>query len=433
MKEPNKRKILIWTIIVSMVPMLLIVKFPSVVTLKSISLYASALCGYAGIVILLWSYILGAKSVMGIFFRDLAPVLGIHKWLGKWGTLAIFLHPLLVMYSYGENLLYTVLPITTTRFESHVTLGRLSFIILLVVWVSSALLRGKMKFRPWRYIHLLGYIVLPFAFLHVPDVGSQFMSITAVKVYFFALAIVYAVFLLLRLRGLLNLDKSAYTIVQHRQLVSDDPEVWLVQLRPISDRLTPKLGQYVYLKDGFISEEHPFSVIDFDEATGTISIAYRTFGRFTKEFAKRAVGAKVYLGGPHGEFTSQIADEPDPVVFVAGGIGVTPMVQHIAQGQNREQWLFYANRTKQSAIIVSALRRLLGDRLIALYSRQTEGLEPTDEMGHITADTFRRHLADPLRYKYYLCGSDAMMNTVSEEIRSLGVPVASIRREAFDW
>jgi hypothetical protein len=56
-----------------------------------------------GIVLLLWMYILGTKSVMGLVFRDLAPVLKIHKWIGKYGTLAIFLHPVLITFSYGDT------------------------------------------------------------------------------------------------------------------------------------------------------------------------------------------------------------------------------------------------------------------------------------------------------------------------------------------
>ena len=245
MTENNKRKLLIAAICVSIIPAILVVRYPNIATLKSVALYFSAIAGYIGITVLLWSYMLGAKSVMGTFFRDLAPVLNIHKWLGKWGTLAIFIHPLLVMYSYGVSLLYTFVPIVSTRFERHVTLGRLSLILIAIIWVTSALLRGRIKFRPWRYIHLLGYIVLPFAFLHVPDVGSQFMRHDIVKAYYLGLLMVFLLFSLVRLRGLLGLDKSSYKIVAHRQLVREDPSVWLLQLRPTSDRIVPAKGQYI--------------------------------------------------------------------------------------------------------------------------------------------------------------------------------------------
>ena len=433
MTENNKRKLLVAGIVFSIIPAILLVRYPSVVNLKSIALYLSAITGYAGITVLLWSYMLGAKSVMGILFRDLAPVLSIHKWLGKYGTLAIFAHPLLVMYSYGENLLYTFVPVLSTRFERHVTLGRLSFIILIIIWVTSALIRGKITFRPWRYIHMLGYIMLPFIFLHVPDVGSQFMHHDIVKAYYFGLLMVFVVFSVVRLRGLLGLDKSAYKIVSQRQLVSEDPSVWLLQLRPTSDRIVPAKGQYVYVKDGLVSEDHPFSVLDYNADTGDIMIAYRTFGRFTTELSTRPVGASLQIGGPYGSFTHEIETDSTPVVFVAGGIGVTPMVRYLLNNPTREQWMFYANRTKQSAIIIPELKKLLGTRLITAFSRQTDGLEPGDERGHLTGEIFQRHLGRPSNYHYYLCGSDTMMQDTASELIRIGVPATSIRREAFSW
>lgn len=435
MTENKKRQLLVVTIIASLLPAVLLLQLPSVVSAKTIALFISAIAGYVGMVVLLWSYILGAKSVMGLVFKDLAPVLSIHKWLGKYGTLAIFLHPLLILYSYGASLLYTIMPDTSTRFESHVTLGRISLVIVAVIWVTSAVLRSRITFRPWRYIHLVGYIALPFAFLHVPDVGSQFMSSTAVKGYFFALLTVFIMFTVIRMRGLLNLDKSVYRVVAHRRLVADDPSIWLLQLRPKNDKLNPKKGQYVYLKDGYISEEHPFSVLDYDKTTGDITIAYRTFGRFTKELSTRQIGAKLLVGGPYGEFTREISDDDHtPIVFVAGGIGVTPMVQYlIDQETEREQWLFYANRTKESAMIVPELRNVLGKRLVTAYSRQLEGLDSEDERGHLDASIFSKHLSEPTKYHYYLCGSDEMMKNTTAELMSLGVSASAIRREAFAW
>lgn len=435
MLEKKKRQILIGAIVVSIIPALLLVRFPDLVGSKTVAIYLSALAGYVGMVVLLWSYVLGARSVMGRVFRDLAPVLSIHKWLGKYGTLAIFLHPILIVYGYGESLLYSLQLDTSSRFESHVTLGRLAFFIVAIVWVSSAVLRGRISFRPWRYVHLLGYVALPYAFLHVPDVGTQFMSSTAVKVYFFILILTFLVFTVLRLRGLFNLDKTTYKIVAHRQLVADNPSIWLLRLRPEGDRLTPAKGQYVYLKDGRISEEHPFSVLDYDDTTGDITVAYRTFGRFTRELSTRAVGTKLLLDGPYGDFTGEIrSDYGEPIVFVAGGIGVTPMVRHIVeQNPEREQWLFYANRTKNSAMMVPQLRKVLGKRLITAYSRQSEGLMPTDEQGRLCANTFRKHLQKPDAYQYFLCGSDQMMHDITAELSSLGVPSSAIHREAFGW
>ncbi len=416
-----------------MVPAVLFVKYPSVHTIRLTALYVSAMLGYFGITTLLWSYILGAKSVMGLFFRDLAPVISIHKWLGKYGTIGIFLHPLLITYSYGDGLFYSFVLQTNTQFDSRVTLGRLAFYLVIIIWITSAIVRDQIKFRPWRYLHLLGYIALPFALLHVPSVGSQFEGHVSIKVYYFTLVSTYFVFVLVRVRGLLNLDKTRYTITEHRQAVADDPSVWLVRLRPSNEAIMPKPGQYVYVKDGMISEEHPFSILDYDQATREIVIAYRTFGRFTKEIAKRQPGDVMLLDGPYGEFTEEIEDEPDkPVVFVAGGIGITPMLRHIMNGKHREQWLFYANRTYASTLLLPQLKARLQQRLVPIFSRELS-VTTGDEMGHFTAAIASKYLREPEEYRYYICGSASMMQTVRNELSSLGVPAANIHHEAFGW
>lgn len=433
MKEKSKRIVLVTIIVLSLLPALLLVKYPAVHTFRSTALYVSAVLGYFGITTLLWSYILGAKSVVGLFFHDLAPVLSIHKWLGKYGTIGIFLHPLLITYSYGEGLFYSFFLQTNTQFDSRVTLGRLAFYVLIVIWVTSAIVRDRIKFRPWRYLHLLGYVALPFAILHVPGVGSQFESHISVKAYYFTLVVTYFVFVLLRVRGLLNLDKVQYIITEHRQAVADDPSVWILRLRPRNEALVPKPGQYVYVKDGVISEEHPFSILDYDQTTREIVIAYRTFGRFTKEIAKRQPGEVMFLAGPYGEFTEEIEDEPDkPVVFIAGGIGITPMLRHIMNGQHREQWLFYANRTYASTLLLPQLKERLEQRLVPIFSREAT-VAAGDETGHFSAAMVRKYLGVPEEYRYYICGSANMMQTVGDELSSLGVPAANIHREAFGW
>lgn len=278
---------------------------------------------------------------------------------------------------------------------------------------------------------MLGYIALPFAFLHIPDVGTQFMTHTAVKGYYFALVVIFAGFSVLRLRGLLNLDKTPYHIVSHQKIVSDDSPIWLVQLRPKGVRLTPNYGQYVYIKDGFISEEHPFSVLDYDKATGDITIAYRTFGRFTKQLSAHLLGHTLYLGGPHGAFTKEIRGNATPVVFVAGGIGITPIVRRLMGPTAKEQWLFYANRTHRSAMILPELKQLLGNKLVPVFSRE-QNVADDEEIGHIRAEMFKKYLTDPINYTFYICGSAQMMHDITTQLTSLGVPSSSIHREAFN-
>ena len=62
MKEHSKRAALYAAISISLVPCFGLLTFPSVVSPPSLALYASAILGYIGLVLLLWMYVLGTKT-----------------------------------------------------------------------------------------------------------------------------------------------------------------------------------------------------------------------------------------------------------------------------------------------------------------------------------------------------------------------------------
>jgi predicted ferric reductase len=409
-----------------------VVPLPANPTVASLSLYISATLGYVGIGLLLWMYILGTRGVASTIFNDYAKLAKIHGWLGKYGVLLIFLHPIFICLSYGESLLYIFLPQIGTQFEDSVTLGKISLYVLVVVWLTSAIIRGKIAYRPWKYLHYLAYIALPFALIHIPNIGSSFMGHFAPKVFFYSTVILLLAFTLLRLRIFLNFDKVMYTVKEHYEL---NRGVYVLQLLPKNTALRTKLGQYVYLKLGYISEDHPFSVLHNDSTTGTLTVAYRAYGRFTQELAKVRRGAEIFIGGPYGSFTQQIDTRPDrPIVFIAGGIGVTPFVQRlIDQSSSREQWLFYANKTPQSGVFIPYLKRALGERFIPAYSQVPLTIGGDAVPKYISVDVLHRHLHDLSRYDYYLCGPLQMTAALVGELTSSGVDPQVIYSEEFSF
>ena len=431
MTEAKKRTILWGLIFVSCLPILALLVRPSVSQISSTTLYLSAVTGYIGIVLLLWMYILGAKSVMSLVFHDLAPVLKVHKKLGKWGSLLILLHPLLIAYSYGESLLYGVIPQIGTEFERHVTLGRIAFALLVLTWVLSVYFRKRLGYRPWKYIHYLAYICVPFALLHVPDVGSQYMKYQSVKLYFFLLVLTFLIFTVIRIRSLFNLDKHAYTISGNKKIRDGDYLPWL---SPVNSRVAPRRGQYVYLKSGYISEDHPFSMTQYNETNGDLYITYRVFGEYTRYLTTLDEGQKVFVGGPFGSFTKEIDDQPaSPVVYIAGGIGITPFVDRILrENGHREQWLFAANRSHESAVFVPTLQPILGAHCVSIYSEGAVS-RPGEESGFLTSDIIHRYLTNPDQYHYYICGPPPMMKAVKATLRDMSIAPSQIHIEKFGW
>lgn len=436
MDEKTKRSFMWPLIALSCAPLLFIISFPKVVSTASVLLYLSALAGYVGVMFLLWMYMMGAKSAMGLIFKDLAPVLSIHKKLGKWGSIAFLLHPIFVAISYFEvslySLTYIVWPDISTSMERHVTLGRIAFYIIIGIWLTSKICRKKLGFRAWKYLHYFAYISLPFALLHVPELGTQYIGHELVRAYYWLIVGALALFSLVRVSGWLNLDRQTYIITSREQLTGQD---FMFVLHPKSKQwLHPIAGQYVYLKIGYISEDHPFSVAYYNRNTGDITVVFRLEGNYTKYLAKLEQGYEVSVMGPFGTFTASMpADAAQPVVYIAGGVGITPFVQRILDEQNgRQQLLFAANRTHESAVLLPTLKKKLGNNLIAIYSRE-QAAGANEEYGHINEAIVRKYVADPLQHMYYVCGPKGFVNECRRVLSALGIPAEQIEVEKFSW
>ncbi|QQS18102.1 ferric reductase-like transmembrane domain-containing protein [Candidatus Saccharibacteria bacterium] len=432
MTENIKRRWLVGLMVVSMLPLPFFVKMPTWSISSSVWLYVSAVAGYIGLVMLLWMYILGTKTVMGLYFRDLAPVLSIHKWLGKYGTLLIFLHPLAVAFSYGGEIVdYIIKPNLAMSFERSVTWGRFALYALGIVWLTSALVRGRIAFRPWKYIHYLAYLALPLALVHVPSIGSSYRALDAPRIYFISVLFLLVLFSILRLRHLFRLGRAKYSVTKHTEI---SPNVWLIALKPTGRILTPRRGQYVYLQWSLLGEEHPFSVLQTDSETGELTIAYKTRGLWTRKLTALRDGDELFLDGSYGEFMSDISlGNTKPTVFIAAGIGITPFVEQLLAASKSEQWLFYANQRPESATFHRQFRQRLGDRYVSIFSRVDTPASFCDERGHMRGDVIAKYLTSPADYHFYICGSEGFMHTAETSLQQLGIPSTQIHTEAFGW
>jgi hypothetical protein len=128
------------------------------------ALLVGGVCGLVGITFLLWQIILGVRNIAQLFSDDLAWIKQVHIFIGTYGILIVFIHIFFSMYGYARDLLWIFLPANSSVFEVNVTYGRLAFCSLLIIWISSAFLREKVKYRPWLYIHYISYAII-FAYL----------------------------------------------------------------------------------------------------------------------------------------------------------------------------------------------------------------------------------------------------------------------------
>jgi ferredoxin-NADP reductase len=165
--------------------------------------------------------------------------------------------------------------------------------------------------------------------------------------------------------------------------------------------------------------------------------ATRISGSAFKQAAQAMpIGATARIGEATGDFVLA-AQAQRPVVFIAGGVGVTPfraMIRHAV----RARWphritLFHVCRRAADAVFLDELRATAGsDGTIRVVATLTD--PPPDwsgETGRISPEMLRRHLGDPAAALYFLAGPPAMVEASRQALGEIGVPPGDIRSEEF--
>lgn len=151
-------------------------------------------------------------------------------------------------------------------------------------------------------------------------------------------------------------------------------------------------------------------------------------------------GDLLTMKAPAGAFFLD-TDTTVPAVFIAGGIGITPMMSMLSwalvEQPGRSLHLFYGVRHGGE----HAFKRPLGDmarahpnlHLHVIYSRPgPDDLLGRDfhDTGHVDVDLLRRRLPQG-RHQFYVCGPAPMMASLVPALAKWGVPAADIRHESF--
>ena len=228
-----------------------------------------------------------------------------------------------------------------------------------------------------------------------------------------------------------------------RQDIAADTTAFTFE-KPVDFRFTP--GQFVELRllnppeTDAEGDARAFSIASapFEPA---LMVATRMRNTAFKRVLKRLpLPAEVEVDGPYGTFTLP-EDGARPVVFIVGGIGITPARSIVLQAAKSRLphriYLFYSNRQPADAAFLPELDAAERDNpnylLIATMTETAKSLRTwAGETGRVGWPMLAKHLPDPTGPVYYVCGPPGMVSAILAVLHGADVSSAQVRVEEFE-
>jgi ferredoxin-NADP reductase len=180
-----------------------------------------------------------------------------------------------------------------------------------------------------------------------------------------------------------------------------------------------------------------FTVVTPPWETGLLGFATRMRdSAFKRSLAELPIGAEVDVEPPKGSFELP-EDASRPLVFVAGGIGITvfrSMLLHIReQGLPHRVTLVYSNRDRESTAFLDELRELENanpNLRLVLTMTKDSGWE--GESRKIDSEFFHDHLGKELDESTFLvAGPPGMVEGMQEALAEAGVDDENVIAERY--
>jgi predicted ferric reductase len=393
----------------------------------------------AGFAILIFQPVLAArlKTIERPFGMDM--VIRFHKAVAVFALVLLACHPVLVAWGgRGFSLLYSV------ALPWYVLLGKLG-LLLLLIHIVLAVFSGRLNltFEGWRRYHfILAPIILVVAFLHSWNTGGDLAKSSLRTLWVILLTVAVLAYAWHKLVRPAALRRKPYRVTGVTQETRD---VWTVELTPPEGR---KRYSYVPGQFHFITflrgrnlpeEEHHWTISSSPTRGERVTSTIKESGDFTSTIGETRQGDQAVVHGPFGRFSYVFHPEDRELVFIAGGIGITPlmaMLRHMHDnGDKREVTLIYANKTEEDIVFRDELAEMEQKgtpslRVHHVLSRAGEEWE--GETGYVDKEKIRRFCGEGLQKKaFYIVTPPKMTEKMLEALEALGVGKNQIRMERF--
>ena len=312
--------------------------------------------------------------------------------------------------------------------------------ITLAATVGLALWREKihLPFHLWWIGHrLVTPVLVVLLGIHTFNVSDTYASGQPRTLLILALALFALAWVRLRLLPLFA-RRSPLMVTGVDPVSRDAVKVELAPDRGTLPAFAP--GQFAFItffSHALSREEHPFTIASSPLERGRLEMIVKKCGDWTEGLDRLQKGNKATIQGPFGLFSICAHPEAEGFVFIAGGVGITPflsMLRTMAMaGDQRSATLLWSNKTRTDAFLAEELQEIIQQlehgRVEEVITRETalEGQpQRLDRQGleHLLPDW------GPATH-FFICGPQAMMDSVRGHLLDMGVGKARIHMERF--
>lgn len=212
-------------------------------------------------------------------------------------------------------------------------------------------------------------------------------------------------------------------------------------------QLKHSAGQFCYIRpiDETIPDQfHPFT-ISSGSRDNHPSITFKNVGDFTAQLKNIRTGVPVAIIGPYGQLSYSHVPSRHALVFIAGGIGITPMLsmlKDISEDDPDRKILLIWNVRFTSDFIRYEEIKSMGQQMrnfifepIVSGENQWEGRKGRISEALLT-ELFKIHEFYSINTQYsktafFICGPPLMTTTVCIALKKIGVKKVQIHTERF--
>jgi predicted ferric reductase len=382
------------------------------------------------------------QSVLTARFRRATAPFGIdiiyyfHRWAAVAATGLVVGHYLLLRLRYPE----AIGPVNPLVAPWQMTAGRVALGLFVILVVSSLWRKTfRIEYDRWRAAHaIMAVVAVVLAMAHIWGVGHYTEAAWKGTLWGAYTALWVLVVGYVRVVRPWSLSMTPYSVVNvHRERGSS----WTITVMPVGHSgITFSAGQFAWLTlraSPFRAKEHPFSIAS-SATDHSLEFTIKELGDFTRPIKDVKVGDVAYVDGPHGVFTCDHYRRAPSLVFIAGGIGIAPIMSMLRtladRRDSRPLRLIYGNRRWDDVVFREGIERL-GARLdlSVVHVLQEPPVDWLGLTGMLSEEVVRAALPASLNdVIFFVCGPKPMSDSVQRTLHKLGVPLHRVHCELFD-